>query len=84
MSALVTKWRNNIRLVDGVRWRFGASGELLYRHDPRAGGETWSICPPSYTSENQKQAWANRVIMSEARKRLKHAQRIVRALGGET
>lgn len=83
MSALVTKWRNNIRMVDGVRckWSRRRLG-VLYRDT--FDSHACFFPPPSVRTPRQQESWANRVIMAEARKRLKHAQRIVRALGGET
>jgi hypothetical protein len=75
---LTTKWRNGIRMVDGVRWMLGS--DLLYRHDPREDGETWSIVPASYTSTKQRQAWADRLFLADAKKALRRAQRLVKEL----
>jgi hypothetical protein len=77
MSALVTKWHNNVRMVDGVRWKL--CGCEIHRDDFDGARKTY-LAPPSVRTPRQREAWANRVIMAEARKRLKHAQRLVREL----
>lgn len=73
-------WRSGVRMVDRTRWKL--DGEELHRDDFDGTRKTY-LAPPYARTPRALVAWANRVILAEARRELRYARRIAHALGGE-